>query len=126
MQLIFKQWLSGIRADFWLPKEKLIGEFIAKNKIPALEKISNAVLEEHTRDLAGVLKPVGAKITIDKIKHWPGGLKNPHLHYKGDLYVLNDAQWKKFTTPLLEELSTKLTTGPSISFDGLVDAHAIK
>ncbi|NTU45463.1 MAG: hypothetical protein HGA99_08055, partial [Chlorobiaceae bacterium] len=79
MQLIFKQWLSGIRADFWLPKEKLIGEFIAKNKIPALDKISNAVLEEHTRDLAGVLKPVGAKITIDKIKHWPGGLKNPHL-----------------------------------------------
>jgi hypothetical protein len=124
MTVILKQWTSGIRADFWHLKENLIGEFIAKNKIPVLEKISNAVIEEHTRDVAGALNPISAKISIDKIKNWPGGLKNPHLHFKGNVYLLDDAQWNKFSAPILKELSTKLTSLPSISFDGLVDAHA--
>jgi hypothetical protein len=121
MQVILKQWTSGIRADFWHLKEKAIGDFIAKNKIQVLEKISNAVIEEQTREVT--LNPISAKITIDKIKNWPGGLKNPHLHYQGNVYLLDDAQWSKFTTPILKELSTKLTSSPSISFDGLVNAH---
>ncbi|NMW22532.1 MAG: hypothetical protein HKK67_13105 [Chlorobiaceae bacterium] len=50
---------------------------------------------------------------------FPGGIRSPHIHYNGEIYFLNNEQWKEYTTPVLKNLSDKLASAQSITFNDL-------
>jgi len=41
---------------------------------------------------------------------------SPHLHYRGNVYVLTTDQWVKFSAPILVNLKAKLNAAKTISF----------
>jgi hypothetical protein len=92
------RWRFGIPADFWLLKEKLIGEFIKMNKLKAT---THEALRVDAHPLAAELAAGREKsISIDYIINIRGGRRTPHLHYKGELYILDAKQWQAFSKPM--------------------------
>jgi transposase len=50
-----------------------------------------------------------------------GGIRVPHLHYKGELYLLNKKQWNEFSGEILKEFSKKLAETKTVNFGQLMD-----
>ena len=49
-----------------------------------------------------------AIMNIDYLVDPRGGKRTPHLHYKGEIYLLNEKQWKDFSSKVLQDFSKKL------------------
>ncbi len=47
------------------------------------------------------------------------GIPAAHLHYKGEIYLLNTKQWKAFSTGLMAEFQAKIGKAKTISFEQL-------
>ena len=109
-QRMERKWKIGIPADCWLGEEELIGKFITANKLKAAGKVA-----------AGVAKSTAKAISIDNIIDPRGGRKTPHLHFKGDIYLLDAKQWREFSTPVLKEMSARLAAVRSIPFESFIE-----
>jgi hypothetical protein len=57
---------------------------------------------------------------IPEVPHFPGGLKCPHLHYKREIYLLTNDQWKIFSKSIIDNFKDKLSSIQSISFENLL------
>jgi hypothetical protein len=105
-------WRIGIPADFWVINERRIGEFIKENEI---QRVSPRSL--------GVPKGLSAErmIDIEYIFGIRGGRKVPHLHYRGDLYLLKAKQWRKFSGAVVKDLSERLAASSQVNVRELLD-----
>jgi hypothetical protein len=56
---------------------------------------------------------------------FPGGLKCPHLHFKRDIYLLNDEQWKTFSSSIIGGFKEKLSKVGTVSFEQLVKTSEV-
>jgi hypothetical protein len=54
-----------------------------------------------------------------------GGDRGPHLHYKGNLYLLNERQWRDFTGRIKREFSARLEAAETIGFEQILDMDEI-
>ena len=102
---------NGIWADFWVTNEKQIGKFIDKNKLAAVARSTAAL---------SVLRTEKA-LDIDRIGPIDGGMKVPHFHYRGDVYLLKPEQWREFSGAVVEDLRKRLADAKQVSFDELLD-----
>lgn len=108
------KWLVGIPLDIWFSHERLIESIIKEYKLKPVQL-------EHL----GV-RQSKEMLDIDRITGIRGGRKIPHLHYKGDLYILDSIQWKEFSSKIVKEFSEKLEHANTVSFNKLVElAEAI-
>jgi hypothetical protein len=107
-------WIRGIPpVDFWFKREDMIGRFIANNKLKAFNTAPYAM------DLAGEAPAAAKKEKAFVIRRipFPGGMKGPHLHFKGEVFVLNAEQWQSFTGEIMKDLQTKLSKARAVSFE---------
>lgn len=51
---------------------------------------------------------------------FPGGLRYPHVHYKGDIFMLEAEQWKNFTQGVVKEMTHKLEQAGNINYNDLM------
>jgi hypothetical protein len=61
---------------------------------------------KNTPRMAGIFRP----------RLFPGGIKIPHLHFQGDIYILNDKQWKEISTEVINGLRKKIADAKSVNF----------
>jgi len=52
---------------------------------------------------------------------FPGGLRCPHLHFKRDIYILNDDQWKTFSNKVIGGFKKKLSQVGTVGFEQLLE-----
>jgi hypothetical protein len=104
----------GIPADFWMLKEKMIGEFIKANKLKA---VAHESLRVDAQPVAGKEKAIG----IDYIINIRGGRRTPHLHYKGELFLLDAKQWQTFSGPVMKEFSKQLAAANTVGFENFME-----
>ena len=111
--LIRWKWLVGIPREFWMVHEKYVGTFIDKYNLKPVSKLT----------VAPVHKEMVAKaaINIEDIIGIYGGKRGPHLHYRGNIYLLNSNQWRKFSAPILRNFSKKLAEAATVNFEQLID-----
>jgi hypothetical protein len=50
-----------------------------------------------------------------------GGMLVPHLHWNGNVYILNEKQWGSFSKSLVKDFQKKLAGANSISFQNALD-----
>jgi len=50
-----------------------------------------------------------------------GGMLVPHLHFEGNVYILNEVQWGSFSKSLVKDFQKKLARANSISFQNALD-----
>ena len=112
-------WIRGIPpVDFWIRREGMIGEFVQKNRLKPIdtspyeiEALAGAAVEAREEKAAlPVRRPP-----------FPGGMRVPHLHFKGGVYVLNEQQWHAFSGGVVKDLNEKLAKAAVLSFDQVRD-----
>ena len=113
------KWKYGVPADFFAVQEKFIGKFIDAHKIAPLDQGFLRVKSKSSK--AAIDSEAKAMIDIDYLIDPRGGKRTPHLHYKGEIYLLNSNQWKKFSGEVLQNFSEQLAKANSISFENFLE-----
>lgn len=113
--LLLKRWIYGIPASFWLKNSKIIEDVITKYKL-------NAVPQE---SLHGFSSPTlkaeeKAQLIVDK-RPYSGGIRIPHLHSKGDVYLVDEKLWKEMSVTIVRDLQAKLSRVNSVSFEQVME-----
>jgi hypothetical protein len=115
LQYIIPHRLGGIPVELLINYKKLILDIIKTNNLSPVSKLES---------VGPVTRSTTAKVIIDDPDPWwwkYGGMRAAHLHYAGEVYVLDEAQWKKFSTTVMADFATKLTKAKNISFSELVN-----
>ena len=79
---------------------------VAKSSVP--ERSSRNIAFEENRALT--LKPID----------FPGGIRNPHFHFDGKIYLLNERQWKDFSKDIIKSFQEKLAKVGSVNFEKIM------
>jgi hypothetical protein len=109
----------GIRADHWLVHRKPIEEFVKKHRIPAA--VSEHAMAERMLP-ASSLRGVERNEIEEWLRRrpWPG-IRPPHLHLDGDIYLLTDEQWREYSQMAIKEVQEKLGRTQTISFHDMME-----
>ena len=59
-----------------------------------------------------------------KIPPFPGGMRNPHLHFKGEVFLLNEEQWGEFSKQIVEDFKAKLSSVKTVNFEQLIELQS--
>lgn len=132
-RMLVKRWLNGRPAEIWISHLSTVEALVKEYKLKPLDP-------EHypTMDIFHHLGPMDAYIAQAHLDHkaakkvpvtdprpFPGGLRIPHLHYKDDIYLLDDKHWKDFSNRVIRTLKDKLIRAKALSFDQLVEASTV-
>jgi hypothetical protein len=106
------RWFAGpkgpIYTDYLDQAAKVIGQFNLK-----------ALTLEQARKVGA--KAIGSAVMRSKIlpKDFPGGIRQLHLHYQGDIYLLTAEQWNAYSTLVMEKVTASLAKANTVSFPEL-------
>lgn len=102
----------GVRFDLWHTHGKLVEKMIESSHLEVLQ---------HTAIRSDASKKISSEQGSLRWYLKNGGMKVPHLHFNGEIYVLNKKQWSEFSGEILKEFSKKLTETKTVSFGQLMD-----
>ena len=105
----------GKPADFWMVQAQVVGQFIKANKI---KPVTQEALQ-----VRSIAEAPEKATEISSVPWWwkYGGMRVSHLHYGGELYLLNQEQWKAFSGGIIKEFSRKLAAANSVNFGQLME-----
>ncbi len=122
-----KYWKNGGPRDVWVSVHDKVEALIEAHR---LRPIRAELLPEHMLmvapvapaevEMAGVT-PRRAENIVLKRQGFAGGMRVPHLHFSGRVYLLNQEQWKEFSNVMLDSFREKLATVNAVSFDQLME-----
>lgn len=117
----FNMWklINGGWPGPWVINELQIKEFIVKYKLKPIshESLPTRALEHEAKASPEAKLQVNPIYIIDP----RGGMRNPHLHYRGQIYLLDSELWNKFSGQIVREFSEKLAKTNSVSYNQLVE-----
>lgn len=104
----------GKPRDFWLVNSAFIKEFIIKEKLKDVTEATILPVKAASENVlsANIVKEYG------DIR---GGMRAPHLHYNGKVFMLDKKQWNKFSETILAQLREKLNSVNSVSFEQVME-----
>lgn len=111
-----RKWLYGGPWDIWVRRVDMISKFIREQKIKPV-----AVEDLPAHPFLAAEQPAPASRAIVRPRPFPGGLRSPHLHFKGDIYLVNQEQWSVFSGAVITQYQEKLSKAGAIGFDQLMD-----
>ncbi len=99
-------WSSPIGGNwaYMVQNRQLIGEFIRVNE---LKPVVIGTIAARTAPAASALLDLGIR----------GGIRIPHLHFSNKIYMLDDAQWAKFSRGIIADCKAKLANVKEVSFE---------
>ena len=111
-------WIRGIPpVDFWIRREGMIGEFVQKNKLKPIDTAPFEIVA-----IAGAVEAREEKAALPlRRPPFPGGMRSPHLHFRGAVYALNEQQWRAFSGGVVKDLNERLAKASVLSFDQMRD-----
>jgi len=109
--ILDRRWWYGGPWDIWINNVKTIGEFVQKQNLKPVNVQFGPVTAGETK---AAIRPTP----------FPGGIRVAHLHWNDGLYLLNDQQWKAFSTGILTQYQAKLAKVGSVGFDQFMDVAA--
>ncbi len=113
-------WKFGKPADVFVINHELIHSLIKEYKLPVLSEeflTFNPDVSFVARAEEGMDKERAPK----RPRLICGGMRIPHVHYKNDIYLMEDKQWHVFTQRLIKDFRGKLASAKTVSFDKLLE-----
>jgi hypothetical protein len=121
--------IRGIPVDFWHRYVDIIGNYIKENKLNPVDQATlvtqgdlafTAIMAGQMASPAAAPKAAGETL-ITRLINPRGGMKIPHLHYKGETYILTPEQWQKFSGQIMKDVQARIAKASAVSFDQLLD-----
>jgi hypothetical protein len=122
------KFIDGKPRDFWANELKYVEKYVTANQ-GQLRKIDINARAGFPSGVICSSGPAAAKesgepkaMATIQLPEWvDGGMRVPHLHYNGDIYVLTKEQWKQFSGQILKGFSKKLADTSTVSFEQLME-----
>ena len=115
-------WKYGRRADLWLSGQAELGRFLKKYRIKALPRAS------YPYDATPMLREVPTAKVIKQMRvealwprPFPGGIRTPHVHFGGELYILNSKQWDKYAAMVMDDAQKRISKASKVDFEQLIE-----
>ncbi len=115
---IDRKWLYGGPWDLWVRQHDMIEKLVGQLKIKPVpvERLpfqpQRAFVEPDVQTRPGRPTP------------FPGGMRSPHLHMNGDVFMLNQAQWKSFCDTVIKDYGERLRNVSTVGFDEMMELAA--
>lgn len=97
--------VDGGMSVIWQVEHKSIAHFIKEMGLEPVPRNRLPVREE----IAKTIQP------------FPGGWRFAHLHFDGDIYLLNEEQWSRFAKARIAEFTQQLENTSTISFQHFME-----
>ncbi len=107
-----RRWIFGLPAPFWLKNGRMIEEIVHKNQLKPVPAGS-------LPDVVGMMAETTetrAPLVVDK-RPYPGGIRVAHLHFKGDIYLLEENLWREVSGKMVKEFQAKLSKVNTVNFE---------
>jgi hypothetical protein len=108
-------WRWGKPADIWVRQVELIEQIIRTNQLKPVAEAGlglGVMAVEAGREMpAALLRPGDLR----------GGMRGPHVHFAGEVYLLNEAQWREFTRTVMKGYQSKLTAAKAVGFEQMLE-----
>jgi hypothetical protein len=106
----------GKQASVWQANVNAVTDMIGKLELKAAT----------AEDLHCSAKPdIAEKISSEQAyaEWWfkQGGIRVPHLHNKGEIYLLNKDQWNTFVSAVITDLKKRLGDAKTVNFGHLME-----
>ncbi len=112
------RFIYGIPAPIWVTYVDVIEGYINAQKLrPVAPEVYEGLIASAALPAAASREAVAL---FPKIP-FPGGIRLPHFHFKGQLYMLNSDQWKGFSDRIVKEFQAKLADGHKLNFEQVLD-----
>jgi hypothetical protein len=115
----------GGRFEYWVTHRAEIAKFIKKAKVSAVEA-------KHLRAVPPAVarraRPPEEELPPWWPEPWPipwPGIRAPHIHHAGDIYVLNAKQWREFSKMAIKEFQEKLAKAEEVGFAQLMEISEV-
>ncbi len=116
---LIRRWIYGMPAPFWLKNIKTIEKVIREQK---LEPVSvESLMTEAPHAPMGAMAGEQEKARRIWPRPIPGGIRIPHLHFRGDVYLLNEGQWKEFSGKVVKDFQNKLANVNTVNFEQVME-----
>ena len=128
-----RYWKAGGKWDVWAGRITIVEKFVMENKLEPLDRESltpyviqhGTIASPHVAIDSATTRTMQEKASIDgvweKFRGIRGGMVVPHLHFRGNIYMLNDKQWKAFSGEMLETLRARMGSVNAVNFDELME-----
>ena len=127
----FIDWRRGRPAEIWARAEGYIKNFVKENEIKPLADIyqdpisavaGGVIIDGMVGEFLNA--NVSALQTSSRAIRWPfpfpGGLRGPHVHLAGDVYLLNGEQWNNFVKGVKADIISRLDKAEEIGFEDFI------
>ncbi len=129
-RFLIKRWLNGRPAEIWIAQLDVVEGMIKEYELKPLAEEHYPVMDitHHLSPMEAHMAQMDAKaakrVASVNPKPFPGGLRLPHLHFKDEIYLLDNKQWKEFSFKVIRSLKDRLNRAKTVSFDQLLEASA--
>ena len=143
-------WKYGRPAELWIRNEAFIKKFISTNKLQALSPESLAgiapvaggiIIEGRVLRSFAMEEVLGAETSRTMLKSstksklpvkfpfppfpFPGGIKGAHIHFQGEVYLLNGKQWEGFSSSIMKDIQNRIANAGSVNFEQVMEISEV-
>ncbi|HEX2685597.1 MAG TPA: hypothetical protein VHN14_03225 [Kofleriaceae bacterium] len=117
-----RYWKEGGRWDLWVHDVSMVRDFIKRHKLETIGK-EELLARKRVLDAPMMPVPVATEVHPGPVPRigYAGGMRVPHLHYDGEIYSLDRAQWREFAERTLDTLRERLGEVKSVGFEQLME-----
>ncbi|MBI2411961.1 MAG: hypothetical protein HYV24_01955 [Deltaproteobacteria bacterium] len=109
---LLRGWENGGRKELWVNHAVSVANFIKREN---LARTQIAITANNSK----------IKLPLAKGKKGFPGIPVPHLHFKGEIYLVNEAQWGKFSKEIVSDFRGKLEGVNTVGLEALSGMSAI-
>lgn len=90
-----------------------------------VDLIESTIKNMKLAPMSGTIKQKAEAREIAEYPWWwkYGGIRVAHLHYNGDVYLLNNEQWRAFSKSLIKVMATQIEHANTVSFENALSAY---
>jgi hypothetical protein len=109
---------NGGRWDFWTSHVDVVRQFVDKRgqELMKVQLVGQPPAARATEPMER-----GAKAA--HVLMWDptrGGMRMPHLHYAGEILLLNQSQWAEFSAGAVAAVTARMTQAKQVTFESLM------
>ncbi len=108
--------INGPHNPVWMTHAEIVEKTINMNKLQS----STAKVIQHYSAKPGIAEKTSSEQAFAEWWLKYGGIKVPHLHYNGEIYLLNKKQWTEFSGEIIKDFSKKLSEAKTVNFGQLM------
>jgi hypothetical protein len=94
---------------------KMIGKLIQEMELEPVP-LESLITEAPLASARGVEEKEKAAFRLFP-RPFPGGIRIAHMHYRGDIYLLDEKQWADFSGRIIKDFQSKLSKVSAVSFE---------